>query len=125
MKRFVLLILLLLNSSCHGGEQIDKQAILVGDYLIESAVSEKLFSVNKTGHPNIVRIGDGLKNKLLELRPELAKGCTSELLRKHKDKEASHVVLLVCDKKPTLGLRLSYDGDYKAFHILGYWTSGL
>lgn len=125
MKKIVLLILLLLNYSCDKGAEKEKQAILVGNYLIETTVSTKLFATENTDHPNIVRIGDGLKKKPLDLKPELEKGCSSKLLKEHKDKEASHVVLIICNKKPAIGLRLRYDRDYKAFHILGYWTSGL
>ena len=125
MKIIFCLLLGVFIVSCEGKMSHDREAELVGEYLIESSLTGKLSSSENVGHPNIVRIGNGLKGKMAELKNSLVNDCASELQINTSDKEASHIIYIICSAKPVLGIRLKYDSNYKAFHILGYWTSGL
>jgi len=125
MKIFLFLFLSVFIFSCASSVNRDKEAEHVGEYLLGLLLSDKLISSDAVGHPNIVRIGNGLKGKMVELKSSLIKGCSSVNQEDISDKEVSHIIYIVCSKKPVLGIRLKYDNKYEAFHILGYWTSGL
>tara|TARA_R100000306_G_scaffold54193_2_gene51288 strand:- start:83496 stop:83891 length:396 start_codon:yes stop_codon:yes gene_type:complete len=124
MSKVIILATFLSILSCTSDGRHGDAARSVGNYLLESALTGSLFTSGNNGHPNIVRVGESLKSKLKELTPTLSRDCTSKLIE-NSDEKASHLLLLVCNAHPVIGLRLKYDGDYNAFHILGYWSSGL
>jgi len=111
--------------SCTSHEVHNQSAINLGNYLVESTLNNELFAIERTKHPNIVRIGDKLQLKLKELKPKFSSKCVSELEVNHQDREVTHRVIVSCNGVSLIGLRLNYDKKYSAFHILGYWTSGL
>ena len=125
MRLLYLALFFIVVVSCTNNQQHDAAAVAVGDYLLESTLSGDIFKSPNIGHANIVRIGDGLKGKLMELNPKLNQKCSTVLDGEFDDSEATHRVKIVCEKKPLLGIRLKYDSDYNSFHILGWWTSGL
>jgi hypothetical protein len=125
MKIVLYLFLSVFVFSCADSVDRDQEAELVGEYLIDLLLSEKLASTDNVGHPNIVRVGNGLKEKMAEIKSSRIKDCVSANQQDLTEKEASHIIYIVCSKKPVLGVRLKYDKKYKAFHILGYWTGGL
>ena len=124
MKKLLVVVSLLLGS-CSGMGQHNDTAMGIGTYLLGETLAGRIAGLDNISQPNIVRIGDELKEKLKELSPKLSGKCEISIDLYHSDQEATHVIFIVCDNIRKIGLRLKYDIKYSAFHILGYWTSGL
>jgi hypothetical protein len=122
MKIVILITLLFLNA-CTDYEKYNSEAIGIGSYFIETTLSGDILAKSPNSHPKIVRVGNKLKEKLIELKPELSDQCKSTLSENNADSKASHVIFLVCDSEPLIGIRLKWENN--KFHILGWWTSGL
>jgi len=100
----------------------------IGDYLIRGTQSDDLFFRPLNDHPNIVKLGRGLINKLLSLKNEIKDDCSTVVSMgdsKYGDGTATHHIVLQCKKIEMIVVRLKYDKQSKYFHILGYWTSDL
>lgn len=112
--------------SCSKEDSHLQDAVAVGDYLIVSALkAESLSDLSSGDAANVVRYGEGLKRKLTDLRPILNDNCRTIPESDFHDPVASHIINISCNRKPVLAIRLRYDDKYHAFHILGWWTSGL
>ncbi|MGH1428607.1 MAG: hypothetical protein ACRBEE_11760 [Arenicella sp.] len=123
MKKAILtLITLPFLFSCSFAKDKNEKAVLVGSYLISS--HGEFRKGENAGHPDIVRIGDGLIEKLKELGPK-NDICRSDLLLGLEDIEASHIIKISCGSNTVLAIRLKYSDRLSRFHILGWWTSGL
>lgn len=126
LRYLFITICLAISASCAKEDSRLQDAVAVGDYLIASTLRAEPLSGRSSGSAEaVVRFGDGLKGKLKELRPALNADCITIVDSEIHDPEASHVIKILCDRKPVLAVRLRYDHNYRAFHVLGWWTSGL
>ena len=127
MKYCTLFIIIFL-SACASPDQKFIDAKEIGNYLISATLDGNLNSTDPKNHPNIVLVGQSLKNKLTELKPRFSKNCVTEVEKGDADVgngTATHHLFLVCGETKLIGIRLKYDEKYNSFHILGFWTSGL
>ena len=124
MKYVALILILMFALGCQKPEDRNARALQVAEVLMRAALAGDDLSQAEPGVYGVVTVGDGLVGKLRELSSNASDDCTYALLD-DSDPMASHVVMVACDEKPLIGLRLNYDETYDAFHILGWWTSGL
>ncbi|WDE09361.1 hypothetical protein [Thalassomonas haliotis] len=126
--KLITVILLALLMSCSNDQEQDLLAEKVGYYLLEETLSESVFSKGALEHPNIIRLGAALGEQLKSLRSNFSANCKTEVVlgdNKAGDGTASHHIFIICEQVKNIGIRLKYDREKRAFHILGYWTRGL
>lgn len=102
--------------------------------LVESrahAVGSALCASGGTPAPvaGLVRIGDGLRQRLSDLHGQLQADCSVDVRSGDApgalgDGRASHHLLLRSGGAEVLGLRLRWDRRRGAFHVVGFWKAG-
>jgi hypothetical protein len=77
--------------------------------------------------PGLIRIGDGLRQRLSDLHGQLLTDCAVEVRGDDApgalgDGRASHHLLLQSEGAEVLGVRLRWDRGRGAFHVVGFWA---
>jgi hypothetical protein len=129
MKEIVM-ILLLSGTAATNPALLESRAERVGVALCAAAVKGMpLKAPGPLAVQDLDGVGPDLTQRLRDLAPQLAPGCTARPIRADSplsrgDGRGTHHLMVRVKDRDVFGLRLRYEPGEDRFHILGYWTPG-
>ncbi|PTX58976.1 hypothetical protein C8N46_11145 [Kordia periserrulae] len=120
MNSLIKILILLLLISCQKAELDEKRIIGIGKQLTHTEFSQSEFEVS-----DIVKIGNGMKKKIIELKKNATAfeyGINNgDFEEPFGNRKADGILTITTDYKD-IGIRLKYDKKLDKFHILGWMT---
>lgn len=127
MKNAILFLPMILISACTLSEKYNQDAEQMGAYFINAVLNGSLEHKQFNQHPYIIHLGNNLKLQLLSFRKPFSTFCkvSARAGDFSFENKATNTLIIACDNKTLISIRLKYDTALSKFHILGYSAAGL